>query len=531
MDVRYKMACERILEEIIRRPVKDKRELHAIKSKLSREFGLSKVPRNSDILSIASAEKRRLLQSLLKIKPVRSASGIVVIAVMSRPYPCPQKTPCLYCPGGVEYGSPQSYTGMEPAALRGREHNYDPYLQVRSRLEQLKAIGHNVQKAEIIIMGGTFLNQPIEYQESFVKGCFDGLNGKISSSLEEAMALNEVAEVRNVGLTIETRPDFCKEVHVDLMLKYGVTRVEVGVQTLSDRIYRVVERGHTVQDVVESFRVAKDSGLKIVAHMMPGLPGSSPQEDIESFRTLFEDERFKPDMLKIYPTLVVKNSRLYDLYLKKEYAPYPEEVFVDIVAKAMAMAPPWLRIMRVQRDIPADLIVAGVKKGNLRELAHARLKELGLSCKCIRCREVGLLELKGKGVPDKDIVLHRTVYKASEGVEVFLSFESSDGSALVGFLRLRKPSERAHRSEVHGSALVRELHVYGQAVPIGERFEGGWQHKGYGRRLLEEAERVAREEFGLDKILVTSAVGVRKYYEKLGYSRVGPYMGKALKVS
>lgn len=524
----YRRACEKILEEIIKKPVRDKKELYAIKSKFAKEFGLPKVPKNSDILSLASDESRKILQSLLKIKPVRSASGIVVIAAMSRPYPCPQKIPCLYCPGGVAYDSPQSYTGLEPAALRGKEHDYDPYLQVRSRLEQLKSIGHNIQKAEIIIMGGTFLNQPLDYQEYFVKGCFDALNNRISQSLDEAMKLNEVAEVRNVGLTVETRPDFCRESHVDLMLKYGVTRVEIGVQTLSDRIYKIVERGHTVQDVIDAFRIAKDSGLKIVAHMMPGLPGSSPQEDIESFRTLFEDERFKPDMLKIYPTLVVKNSRLYELYLKGEYVPYPEEVFVDVVAKAMAMSPHWLRIMRVQRDIPANLIVAGVRKGNLRELAHARLRELGLSCKCIRCREIGLLELKGVRRLKKDIVLYKTVYKASEGIEVFLSFETVDRTALIGFIRLRKPSEKAHRSEIQNSALVRELHVYGQAVPIGIKVVEGWQHRGYGRRLLEEAERIAREEFGLDKILVTSAVGVRKYYEKIGYSLLGPYMGKVL---
>ncbi|MEM2950550.1 MAG: tRNA uridine(34) 5-carboxymethylaminomethyl modification radical SAM/GNAT enzyme Elp3 [Nitrososphaeria archaeon] len=530
IDTHYRKACEKILEAIIKKPVKSKRELYILKSKYAKEFGLSKVPKNSDILSLASGESRKFLQSLLKIKPVRSASGIVVIAVMSRPYPCPQKVPCLYCPGGVAYDSPQSYTGFEPAALRGKEHNYDPYLQVRSRLDQLKSIGHNVQKAEIIIMGGTFLNQPIEYQEYFVKGCFDGLNGKISQSLDEAIKLNEVAEVRNVGLTIETRPDFCKEPHVDLMLKYGVTRVEIGVQILSDRIYKIVERGHTVQDVIDAFRIAKDSGLKIVAHMMPGLPGSSPEEDIESFRTLFEDERFKPDMLKIYPTLVVRNSRLYELYIEGKYVPYPEEVFIDIVAKAMALAPPWLRIMRVQRDIPANLIVAGVKKGNLRELAHARLKELGLSCKCIRCREIGLLELKGEKKIEEDIVLHRTEYKASEGTEVFLSFETADRRALVGFIRLRKPSEKAHRSEVKNSAIVRELHVYGQAVPVGEKTDESWQHRGYGRRLLEEAERITREEFGLDKILVTSAVGVRKYYEKFGYSLMGPYMGKVLKI-
>ncbi|MGQ9780765.1 MAG: tRNA uridine(34) 5-carboxymethylaminomethyl modification radical SAM/GNAT enzyme Elp3 [Nitrososphaeria archaeon] len=524
----FSEACKKILDVIMGSPLKDSRSLYILKARVAKEYRLGRVPKNSDLLSMAPSDKRQYLNSILRLKPVRSASGIVVLAVMTRPYPCPQKTPCLYCPGGVPYDSPQSYTGHEPAAARGREHGYDPYLQVRSRIEQLKAIGHEVQKVELIVMGGTFLNQPLDYQEYFIKGCFDGLNGFISGSLEEALRFNEVALTRNVGLTLETRPDFCKEAHVNLMLKYGVTRVEVGVQNPSDRIYEIVHRGHSVRDVVEAFRIAKDSGLKIVAHMMPGLPGSTPEDDVEAFKTLFEDSRFMPDMLKIYPTLVVENSQLYQMYLRGEYVPYDDETTLDIVCEAMLLAPPWLRIMRVQRDIPANLIVAGIRKGNLRELAHDRLKAMGKSCRCIRCREVGLLSSKDKKLSEEDLKLHKITYEASEGKEVFLSFEDDDRSVLVGFLRLRKPSRSAHRREVHDAALVRELHVYGPMVPIGARVRYGWQHRGYGRRLLEEAEFIAKEVFGCEKILVTSAVGTRHYYRKFGYSLIGPYMGKSL---
>ncbi len=523
----YAKACKKISVLMAENPPRNQRVLYSLKVKVSKEFGLETVPKNSDILSIVPSKKQELLRSILRLKPIRSASGVVVIAVMSRPYPCPQKIPCLYCPGGVQYGSPQSYTGYEPTAARGREHNYDPYSQVTSRIRQLKAIGHEVQKAELIVMGGTFLNQPEEYQRYFVKGCFDGLNGFVSKSLEESLRFNQNACIRNVGLTLETRPDFCKQTHVDNMLKYGVTRVEIGVQHPSDRIYQIVGRGHSVQDVIEAFRIAKDSGLKIVAHMMPGLPGSTPEEDILSFRKLFEDPDFRPDMVKIYPTLVVENSQLYQHYLKGEYTPYPEDKVVDIVSEVMSFVPYWVRIMRVQRDIPANLIVAGVKKGNLRELSQERLKKSGRTCRCIRCREVGLLAHKDK-LTKEELKIHKIYYNASNGKEVFISFETYDRSILVGFLRLRKPSISAHRVEVKGAALIRELHVYGSVVPIGSKSNDGWQHKGFGRKLLEEAEFISKNEFDSEKILVTSAVGTRRYYEKLGYSPTGPYMGKKL---
>jgi len=262
---------------------------------------------------------------------------------------------------------------------------------------------------------------------------------------------------------------------------------------------------------------------------MPGLPSSTPEEDVQAFRTLFDDPKFKPDMIKIYPTLVVENSKLYQMYRRGEYKPYDDKTVIEIVSEAMSIAPHWIRIMRVQRDIPANLIVAGIKKGNLRELSHERLRTIGKSCRCIRCREVGLLSLKGKKFLKKDIFLNIDSYDASDGKEVFLSYETNDRSALIGFLRLRKPSKFAHRPEVQGAALIRELHVYGSVVPIGSRIKEGWQHRGYGRKLLVEAERIAKEEFDCKKILVTSAIGTRRYYEKFGYSLIGPYMGKMLK--
>ncbi|MCP8310981.1 MAG: tRNA uridine(34) 5-carboxymethylaminomethyl modification radical SAM/GNAT enzyme Elp3, partial [Candidatus Methylarchaceae archaeon HK01M] len=350
-------------------------------------------------------------------------------------------------------------------------------------------------------------------------------------NLEEAKRRAEYEKTRNVGLTIETRPDFCKEEHVDLMLEYGVTRVEIGVQNLDDEIYKIVKRGHSVMDVIEAFRTAKDSALKVVAHMMPGLPGSDPDKDYDSFYRLFNDPDFKPDMLKIYPTLVVESSELYNWYLDGNYQPYDEETTIKLLAKVKSIVPKWLRIMRVQRDIPARLIVAGVKKSNLRELVQEELSRMGHKCRCIRCREVGIKRLKyGIDVKPEKIRFLRQDYKASKGVEVFISYEDVMNDALIGFLRLRYPSERAHREEItRRSCLVRELHVYGKMIPIGERSGYDYQHKGFGAMLMREAERIAEEEFGVRTMVVMSAIGTKEYYRRLGYRSEGPYMVKSIK--
>jgi len=526
-DKRIEEACLRISYQLSKIDNITKESFLELKKKICSELKLSKLPKNSQILSFLNEESKRRLKDILKVKPVRTASGIAVIGVMAKPYPCPHGT-CIYCPGGVSWGTPQSYTGKEPATMRALQFNFDPYLQITSRIKQLTLLGHEVDKAEVIILGGTFLNTPLEYQYEFVKACYDALNGEISFSLEEAKRKNEKAKVRMVGLTIETKPDWCKERHVNLMLNYGVTRVEIGVQALDDEILKFVNRGHNLKDVVEAFRIAKDAGYKIVAHMMPGLPKSNPQKDFEFFEKLFYDERFKPDMIKIYPTLVIEKTGLHKLYLKGEYKPYPLDTMVDLIAKVKKMVPYWVRIMRIQREIPSHEIVDGVKKGNLRELALKKLAEEGLKCRCIRCREIGL-NLKDNSI--NNVKLFREDYFASEGKEVFLSFEDEDRKYLIGFLRLRLPSYKAHREEVKDSAIVRELHVFGDLVPIGDRREKAWQHKGFGKKLMKEAERIAKEEWGVKKLLVISAVGTREYYRKLGYELFGPYMAKDLKVN
>jgi len=529
-EVREGRAVEYIVSAVRRASGSfDTRSIDRLKREASSIFGLSYVLPNSKILSAFSEEERRRYSHLFTKKPVRSASGIVVISVMTKPHPCPIPAPCVYCPGGVPHDSPQSYTGLEPAAARGREQNYDPYRQVRVRIEHLRAMGHTVSKAELIIMGGTFLSTPREYQEWFMKRCLDAMSEEECSALEEAIAKNEKARIRNVGITVETRPDYCKEPHVDLMLRYGVTKVEIGVQNLDDEIYALVKRGHGVKEVIEAFRIAKDAGLKVVAHMMPGLPGSSFEKDLRTFDLLFNSPEFRPDMLKIYPTLVVESAELYKWYLEKRYVPPTEDEMIELVSRILEMVPPWVRVMRVQRDIPSSFIVAGVKKGNIRELAMRRLKERGGRCREIRCREIGLLQLKTKERLDpEEIRLFETTYAASEGEERFLSFENEEQSALVGFLRLRVPSERAHRPEVKNAAIVRELHVYGKALPLHARDRTSWQHRGYGVRLLGEAERIAREEYSVRKLLVMSAIGTREYYRRLGYELEGPYMSKAL---
>jgi elongator complex protein 3 len=429
----------------------------------------------------------------------------------------------------MEKGFPMSYTSGEPAAMRGLQFGYDPFQQITSRLKQLKAIGHEPSKVELVIQGGTFLAAPPGYQQHFVKRCLDATNGVDSSTLEEAKARAEVSDVRNVGLTVETKPDWCKQSHVDQMLGFGATRVEIGVQVIDDHVYKLTNRGHTVEDVVEAFQIAKDAGFKIVAHMMPGLPGSDFQKDLESFRVLFHDPRFRPDMMKIYPCLVMKGTELYEWWKHGLYQPYDSEQAVELIVKVKEMIPPWIRIMRVQREFPVKQIQAGPKRGNLRELALRRLAEGGRRCRCIRCREVGHRTLKEKVIVQRDrIRLMVEEYQASEGKEFFISLEEPEANVLIGYLRLRIPSGKAHRPEGGpASAIIRELHVYGPEVPIGRKDVDAWQHRGLGRKLLAEAEITAKE-YGASRILIISALGTKGYYKRAGYDYVGPYMGKKL---
>jgi len=334
--------ASRIIET---KPV-DADSLNRMKLEFCKEHHLRWMPRNSDILNVLAPEVREKLAPRLRIKKVRSISGVNVIGVMSSPRGCPHGR-CVFCP--VEKGFPMSYTSGEPAAMRGLQSGYDPFKQITSRIHQLKAIGHEPSKLELVIQGGTFLAAPLEYQEHFVKRCLDAINAVDAPTLDAAKVMAESSEMRNVGLTIETKPDWCKQPHVDQMLRLGATRVEIGVQIIDDAIYALTNRGHTVQDVVEAFQISRDAGFKIVAHMMPGLPGSSFEKDLESFRILFQDPRFCPDMLKIYPCLVMEGTELYQSWKNGQYQAFETEQAVELVAQVKETIPPWVRIMRVHR--------------------------------------------------------------------------------------------------------------------------------------------------------------------------------------
>jgi elongator complex protein 3 len=533
LDTRYESERQQqACQEIARRLLLDRRNSQGpeeLKLMVARSYRLPSIPRNSDILAVVSAEERRTLREKLQLKRVRSISGVQVIGVMSAPQQCPHGR-CAYCPH--EDDAPTSYTGYEPAAMRAKQNNFDPYAQLSSRLTQLKAIGHRTSKVEIVVQGGTFLARPLPYQQHFMKRCLDALNGSDSLSLDEAKCKASSSSVRNVGLTFETRPDWARAEHVDLMLSYGATRVEIGVQTLDDDVLRLIERGHSVQDVVKSFQIAKDAGLKIVAHMMPGLPGSTSEQDLDGFKRLVSDPGFRPDMLKIYPCLVVRGTKVHDWWRNGTYMPLDVEAAVGLIASVKELIPPWMRIMRVQREIPARLILAGPNKGNLRERALTFMRENGRRCRCIRCREVGHRKTKENVEPDpEDVTLIRRHYESSGGTEIFLSKEDSKTDTLIAYLRLRVPSPSAHRIEIsqESSSIVRELHVYGPAVPVGKHDAGAWQHKGYGISLLKEAERISMEDYDVKKILVLSALGTREYYSRVGYTQDGPYVSKYLR--
>lgn len=520
----YAIACREIADAISGMGEPELANVKRVIKKVSARYALPTLPRNADILANTPAQSYERLRHLLMVKPTKTASGVAVVAVMPEPYACPHGK-CTYCPGGVEAGTPNSYTGSEPSTINAMSNNYDPYLQIRSKLQHLADNGHETGKVEIVVIGGTFLFMPASYQMEFVKSCYDALNGFRAENLEQAKTLNERAGVRNVGFTIETKPDYCKQEHVDLMLSYGATRVEIGVQALNDDVYKTVNRGHTLQDVVESFQVARDAGYKIVAHMMPGLPESSPEKDLEDFRKLFNDGRFRPDMLKIYPTLVLENTGLFNMFVNGQYTAYSDDDLIDLIVQVKKIIPRWVRIMRVQREIATKDIVAGPRSRNLRQIVLRRLRDEGLRCRCIRCREAGLNHPSQEMLGEPELL--REDYVASDGKEIFLSYEHGD--ILFGFLRLRLPGEKAHRPEVNDDCcIVRELHVYGQALQLGRRDPASWQHRGYGTMLMQEAERIAREEFGVKKMLVISAVGTREYYRKMGYGLEGPYMAKQL---
>ena len=565
-DNKNKKACIdaalKVLEAIKNKKIKiTKHDISKIKRDISKKYKLNEIPSDADILKAYEKEYGRndnynKLKEALKLKPVRTISGVAVVSVMTSPAKCPHGK-CLMCPGGIEYSTPQSYIGFEPAAQRGKQHNYNPYSQVFFRVKELEEIGHSVDKIEIIVMGGTFPARKNDYRYYFISNIFKALNDfpeysgefpismfygnsiKVIKVLEREKLRNEMARARCIGLTIETRPDYAMKEHIVEMLRCGATKVELGVQSVYDEVLKIIKRGHTVEDVAKATELLKDSGFKVGYHVMPGLPFESkngmtknPEKDVEMFKILFSDERFKPDYLKIYPTLVVEGTELYEMYKAGIYVPYTTEEVVDVIARAKKYIPEYLRVQRVQRDIPVGKAV-GLDKGNIRQLVRKRMKELGYSCRCIRCREVGhrLMELERESkkvnvdeiLREAELIVRK--YVASGGMEYFISYEVESIDAIVGFVRLRFPN-KPFIDCLKDCALIRELHVYGKALPIG-CYEGeAVQHRGFGEKLLEYAEEVAKEHY--DRVAVISGVGVRPYYRKFGYKKEFEYMIKSL---
>jgi elongator complex protein 3 len=442
-------------------------------------------------------------------KPTKTISGITPVAVMLPPRPCEHGS-CIYCPN---LNVPQSYTPKSPVVLRASALNYDAYKQVKTRIKAFKGMNHPTEKIELIVMGGTFLEYPKKFQYEFIKGLYDALNNKKSKNLKEAQKINETAKHRAIALCIETRPDVAIP-FIDRMREWGVTRIELGVQIIDDKIYKDVKRGHTVADVVKATKALKDAGFKIGYHIMPGLPGSNIKKDIKLFKKIFSNSDYKPDQVKLYPCQVMPGSVLEKRYWNKEYLPYTKEETEKVLLKMIKLVPRYARIMRVMREIPTDYLVAGTIRIDLRNEIENELRKKKSKLKEIRYREIGFALQRGE--VNLDLKLKKTKYKASDGTEYFLEIVNKN-DILFGLLRLRLSKT---------GAMIREIHVYGQSLKLKEKGKFS-QHKGMGKWLMNEAEKIALKN-RYKKIKVISGIGVREYYKKLGYKLEGTYMVKEL---
>ncbi|GKT35642.1 Elongator complex protein 3 [Aduncisulcus paluster] len=528
------------------------KDLDRIRSSVCQERRFKSTPTYYEILNSLSEDFKGILRPFLKRKPVRTASGVAIVAVMCKPHRCPHQattgSACIYCPGGpdsdFEYSS-QSYTGFEPTSMRAIRARYDPYSQVRVRLDQIADLGHPVDKVELILMGGTFMALGQKYRDKFISKMHDALSGASSSSIYESIIHAEHAKSRCVGLTIETRPDYCLPKHIADMLLYGATRVEVGVQTVYRDVMRAINRGHTIRSVSRCFADLKDSGYKVTAHMMPNLIKTDFMRDLWGFQDLFESLSFRPDGLKLYPTLVIRGTNLYNLWKFGKYRSYTQDTMLDLLTKLFLVCPPWVRVYRVQRDIPDPLVTSGAGRGNLRDLILRRILELGGRTGEIRAREVGLAPLNATrakevqkkkrertittagGVVTSEAVFTRRDYCANGSWESFLSFEDAVSGALIGLLRLRL-IRRSFRPELRGRvSMIREVHVYGSASKVGTAGVQQ-QHRGYGRLLIKKAEEIAKNEHRSRKIVVIAGLGTKFYYGKNGFKHDGVYMSKML---
>lgn len=453
------------------------------------------------------------LMRLLQVKPTRTLSGVAPVTVLTKPWPCPGE--CVFCPSVDQM--PKSYLPDEPGAMRAADHAFDPYDQTASRIDVLARNGHTVDKIELLILGGTWSHYPQAYQQWFVRRCLDAMNGAESTTLPEAQRLNEAASHRNVGLVIETRPDSVTAGEILRLRTLGVTKVQLGVQSLDDAILARNRRGHTVATTRRAMRLLRLAGFKTVVHWMPNLLDATPQGDLEDFQRLWDDPSLRPDELKIYPTALLPNTELEKVWQRGDYHPYTEDTLVELLTRCKAMIPLYCRVNRLMRDIPAPNIVAGVKRSNLRQIVQNGLARRGVRCKCIRCREV-----RGRAVDASSLRLERLDYLTDSTRECFLSGVTREGD-LAGFLRLSLPKAEPPITELTDCGVIREVHVYGPSLALGSRAEGKAQHAGLGTALLEEARRIARGE-GFDRVAVIAAVGTRQYYRERGFRLRQLYM-------
>ena len=537
-----------LLEQLIQTRPEDRTALRRAKTRVASQASTALI-RNDALLARYRDEVARgarppdaRLERLLTLNRIRSESGLAIVTVITEPYACPGR--CVFCP--TEARAPKSYLTNEPAMMRAVRNDYDPYRQVLSRLETLAATGHPTDKIELIVKGGTWSFYPARYQREFIRRCLEAANsfaggwgvwaeGKnpepraqspeptACSSLEAVQRINETAQCRIIGITVETRPDYIDASEILRLRELGVTRVELGVQTLEESVLERIIRDHGTLEVRQATRLLKDAGFKVAYHLMPNLPGASPESDLESARALFEDPGYRPDAMKLYPCVVIDSAELAAWWRDGRYTPYDDETLIALLIRIKQCVPPYVRIERVIRDIPSTSIRAGCQVTNLREELHRRLRAQGLRCRCIRCRQV-------RDSAAGAFTLVRHTYEASGGLEVFLSFEDAATDRLASLLRLRLPSPQApHQPDVlRDAALIRELHSYGPHVALHDHREDAVQHQGFGRRLMREAERIAREEFGRRRIAVIAGIGVREYYRRLGYALEGTYMVKRL---
>ncbi len=514
---------EEILEGIVCEAIGLSDDIEGFQRLLKERISQHKLPFPSkvDLLALyrkltneGRCERKQFLEGYLLKKEMRTLSGVAPVAVFTKPFPC--RGQCVYCPS--EKGIPKSYIHNEPAVMRAEDNRYDPYKQVEARLRHYREMGHPTSKVELIIMGGTFSYLPRRYQSWFVKRCFDALNQETARSLEEAQKWNEGAENRCVGLTIETRPDLIDARELERFRKLGITRVEIGVQSLYDDVLLLNKRGHKTKEVREATKLLKNAGFKVTYHIMLNLLGSDKRRDYEQFEILFNDPAYRPDQLKIYPCVVTPYSELYEIWKRGGYTPYTDEELIELLARIKAIVPIYVRIIRVIRDIPADQISAGSKMSNMRQVLQKLVK-----CRCIRCRQATTAPMDWD-----DVELFRFDYEASDGQEIFLSFESKDREILYAFLRLRKIEEGLVKEWTDAGAVIREIHAYGPLVPLHKRDTLAVQHFGLGKKLLREAERIAKEEWRVKKIAVIAGIGAREYFEKKGYKLQRTYMVNTL---